>query len=98
RREGLPKTIIEAMACGVVPVVTDTGGNAELVVHRESGLVVAAGDELALAGAIQELCNDVGLRRKLAAAARQRIGTHFNINDTVSKTMELFHTLLRPDL
>ena len=40
RREGLPRSVIEAMACGTAPIVTDAGGNPELVVDGVSGLVV----------------------------------------------------------
>jgi len=49
KREGLPKTVIESMALGVVPIVTRTGGSPELLVDGESGLVVPPGDAAALA-------------------------------------------------
>lgn len=94
RREGLPKSIIEAMAYGVTPVVTDTGGNAELVRHGESGLVVPPGDPEALAGAIARLCRDPALRQRMGAAARARIDTHFNISTSVRQTLELYRRLL----
>jgi len=55
KREGLPKTVIESMAYGVAPIVSDSGGSAELVVDGESGIVVAPGDAAALAAAIERL-------------------------------------------
>jgi glycosyltransferase involved in cell wall biosynthesis len=58
KREGLPKTVIEAMAYAVPPIVTDVGGSPELVVNGVSGLVVAPGDARALADAISTLYRD----------------------------------------
>ncbi|MCE7897206.1 MAG: glycosyltransferase [Gammaproteobacteria bacterium] len=90
RREGLPKTVIEAMALGVAPVVSDTGGSAELVVDGESGLVVPPGDPASLAQAIAALCTDPGRRRALGAAARQRLGSAFRVEDAVAAHLALF--------
>lgn len=94
RREGLPRSIIEAMAYGVTPVVTRTGGNAELVEDGVSGLVVPPGDARALAEAIARLCRDPKLRQKMGASARARIDTHFNARTTVQQTLALYRRLL----
>ncbi|MDH3647238.1 MAG: glycosyltransferase family 4 protein [Gammaproteobacteria bacterium] len=94
RREGLPKTIIEAMACSVAPIVTDTGGNAELVIDGQCGLVVEPGSISALTKALQLLCDDTELRSQLGGKARERIGKDFRIQDTIQKTLSLFGTLL----
>ena len=93
RREGLPKTVIEAMAYGVPVVVTSAGGSAELVVDGESGLVVAPGDAAALAAAIERLRTEPALRERLGHAARQRIDAHFNTRTTVAKTLALCREL-----
>ena len=66
RREGLSKTTIEAMAYGVTPLVTRTGGNAELVVNGESGLVVEPGSETELAEALTWLYRNPARRRRWA--------------------------------
>jgi glycosyltransferase involved in cell wall biosynthesis len=94
RREGLPKTVIEAMAYGVPPVVTDTGGSAELVVDGESGLVVPPGDATALATAIQRLVDDRAAARAMGRLARDRIDKHFNIHQTVAGTLAGYRNLL----
>jgi len=94
RREGLPKTVIEAMAYGVAPVVTDVGGSAELVIHEQSGLVVPPGDDRALAEALLRLYNDADLRERLGAVARIRLGEQFRIEDTVRKTLSLYREVL----
>ncbi|MEM9172916.1 MAG: glycosyltransferase family 4 protein [Pseudomonadota bacterium] len=95
RREGLPKTVIEAMAYGIAPIVTDTGGNAELVAHNQSGLVVPVQNAAALADAIRQLHQDVRLRTRLASAARERVHSHFNVEQGVAKTLSIFEDALR---
>jgi glycosyltransferase involved in cell wall biosynthesis len=94
RREGLPKTVIEAMVYEVPPIVTDSGGSPELVEDGVSGLVVPPGDAVALADAMLRLYRDPDLRRSMGAAARHRIETHFNTNKTVAETLALYEELL----
>ena len=95
RREGLPKATIEAMAYGVTPLVTRTGGNAELVVDGESGLVVEPGNETALAEALTWLYRNPARCVEMGQNARERIDQHFNIKDTVGRTFDLYQSLLR---
>lgn len=95
RREGLPKTVIEAMALGVAPIVTDTGGSAELVVHGESGLVVPPGDARALAEAIHTLASDRQRARVMGQAARRRLGTAFRVEDAVAAHLRLYREISR---
>lgn len=90
KREGLPKTVIEAMVYGVPPIVTDTGGSAELVESGQSGLVVAPGDPVGLAGAISQLYNNREAARTMGRQARCRIDERFNIRDTITQTLALY--------
>ena len=94
KREGLPKTVIESMAYGVAPVVTDSGGSPELVEDRKSGLVVPPGDSSALAEAIMELKNNPEARLALGRSARERIADHFRIQDTIDRTLGLYRELM----
>jgi glycosyltransferase involved in cell wall biosynthesis len=94
KREGLPKTVIEAMAYGVAPVVTDCGGSPELVVDGESGLVVPPGDDEALAAALLGLYHDEKLRFRLGQAARLRIAGDFNVEQTIDRTLALYRSLV----
>lgn len=94
RREGLPKVIIEAMAYATAPVVTDSGGSPELVVDGESGLIVEPGDAAGLANAIRRLADDRAVCKRMGRLARDRIGTHFRVADTVHKTAQLYRSLL----
>ncbi|HEX9876628.1 MAG TPA: glycosyltransferase family 4 protein [Gammaproteobacteria bacterium] len=95
RREGLPKTVIEAMACGVPPVVTAVGGSPELVVAGKSGLVVPPGDAAVLAEAIRKLRASAELRKAMGAAARERIRAAFPIEATVAQTAALYLDVMR---
>lgn len=96
KREGLPRSVIEAMAYRVPPVVTDSGGSPELVVDGESGFVVPVSDPGALAVAFEKLYREPQLRARMGQAARDRIGTHFRHETTVEKTLELYRELV-PD-
>lgn len=69
--EGMSIALLEAMACGLPVVVTDTGGTDELVRPGGNGLVVAWGDVAGLEAALAGLAADAGLRRTMGAAARQ---------------------------
>jgi glycosyltransferase involved in cell wall biosynthesis len=95
RGEGLPKTVVEAMARGVPPIVTNAGGSPELVEHGRSGLVVPPGDPAALAAAILELYDQPALRAELGAAAQRRIATDFSSVTTVQRTLDLYRELLQ---
>jgi glycosyltransferase involved in cell wall biosynthesis len=94
KREGLARSLIEAMAQGVAPVVTDCGGSPELVTEGVNGLVVPVNDSGALAAAIARLHDDPDLRGRLGAAARERIRNDFRIEDTIAKTLELYRSLV----
>ncbi len=96
KREGLARSIIEAMAYRITPIVTDCGGSPELVIDGDCGFVVPVKDPRAIAGAIEKLYRDPALRRRMGDAARTRIGTHFRNEDTVRKTVALYEELV-PD-
>ena len=101
KREGLSRSLIEAMAYGVPPIATDCGGSPELIVDGESGLIVPVGDATAIADGISRLYPDPELRRQIGAAARKRIAEHFRIEDTIEKTIAVYRELKRdrsPDL
>ena len=67
--ENLPHTVLEALAVGTPVVATAVGGVPEVVHDGENGLLVPAGDIDAIAGAIERVRHEPGLREALAAAA-----------------------------
>lgn len=69
RAEGLPNSMVEAMAAGVPVIVTRVGAIPDFLVDRESALLVTPGDVGELAAALAELIESRGLRQALASAA-----------------------------
>jgi sugar transferase (PEP-CTERM/EpsH1 system associated) len=81
--EGISNTLLEAMACGCVPVATDVGGNPELVESGVNGLLVPSQDAAALADSLARLVDEPSLRQRLAAAALARVRAEFSLSRMV---------------
>jgi glycosyltransferase involved in cell wall biosynthesis len=71
-QEGLSRSLIEAMACGVPSIATPLGGNAETLVDEETGYFVPPLDDSALHKRLRDLRLDAACRRRMGAAARAR--------------------------
>ncbi|HCS54769.1 glycosyltransferase family 4 protein [Rubinisphaera sp.] len=77
--EGLPGALMDGMACGLVPIVSDIpGGVSELVQHEFNGLVVEPNPE-AVVAAVKRLKSEVGLWERLSANARQTIQEKYSL-------------------
>ncbi|ENP8455393.1 glycosyltransferase family 4 protein [Photobacterium damselae] len=92
--EGLPRTIIEAMANGTTSVVTTTGGSPELVDDGQTGFVVPTGDAQAFAEAMNKLINDKTKIEQFSIAAKEKLDREFNATMTVKHHIEFFEQLL----
>jgi glycosyltransferase involved in cell wall biosynthesis len=86
--EGFSNSIGEAMACGIPCVVTDVGDSAYIV--AESGFVAPPREPEALANAMVQLINMGMARQQLAAKARRRIETEFNLPAIVQRYENLY--------
>lgn len=93
--EGLPFTILEAMALGRPVVATKVGGTAEVVEHECSGLLVPSRDVGALVGALARLLDDPGEAARLGARARDRVREHFTQERMIGSLMALYDRLLK---
>jgi sugar transferase (PEP-CTERM/EpsH1 system associated) len=91
--EGLSNVILEAMAAGRAVVATEVGGNHELVVPGQTGLLVPVKDPDALARALMRLAADASLIGRLGIAGRSRAETEFSL-DTMVKRYEDFYVKL----
>ncbi len=91
-REGLSLAVLEAMAAGLAPVVSDGPGNPEAV--GEAGVVVPVGDVSALASALERLAGDPEERTRLGAAARARAEAEFSIERFLADMRRAFLEVL----
>ena len=89
-RDGLPTSLLEAMALGAPVVSTPVGGIAELVLDGETGLLVPERDPDALAAAIGRLLEDPALALALAKRARAHVEARFSLEQNVSELRSLF--------
>ena len=93
-REGLPVSLLEAMAAGKPIVATMVGGIPEVVSDRREGLLVPSGDPEALAGAIRELACDPKLAAHLGRQASEKVAAEYSIGATVRRLEEVYCSLL----
>lgn len=96
--EGIPGAIMDGMACGLVPVVLNTGGIDELVKDHYNGIIIENREDDFLK-AIRELSQNQDLYKRLSKNARKTIENHFSLDKTVSQWDELFKEVLSiPDI
>lgn len=89
-QDGLPTSVLEAMALGVPVVTTAVNGLRELVVHGQTGLVVPERDPSALADALGRLLTDGRLAERLATRGRLLVEKRFTLERSVSALRALF--------
>jgi glycosyltransferase involved in cell wall biosynthesis len=88
--EGLPVSVLEAMAAELPVVASRVGGVPELVADGENGFLVPPGNPDELAAAVGRLVEDRDLRRRLGAVGRVRAETRFNPNSFRRAHLELY--------
>jgi glycosyltransferase involved in cell wall biosynthesis len=91
-REGLPKTLIEAAACGRPIVASDVPGCREVVRHGENGLLVPVRDVGALAQALSDLIENPKMRVQMGMRGRTIAENEFSLELVVSQTLALYQT------
>jgi glycosyltransferase involved in cell wall biosynthesis len=93
-REGLPKSLIEAGACGLPLVATDVPGCREVVEDGVNGFLVPRQDVDALEGAIDKLCDDPRMREEMGKRAREKVLREFDEGIVIGETLKVYDELL----
>lgn len=93
-REGLPKVLLEAAACGRPVITTDVPGCRDAIVPGVTGLLVPARDTKALSAAIERLAADPGMRRAMGEAARRLAEREYAVGQIVEQHLSLYGQLL----
>ena len=92
--EGVPKSLIEAAACGLPIVTTDIPGCRELVSDGVNGVIVPFGEVQPLAAALRTLLDDPALRARMGAAGRAQVLEHYSLPRVVDAHLAVYRELL----
>jgi glycosyltransferase involved in cell wall biosynthesis len=88
-------TVLEAMATELPVVVTDVGGNPEMVRDQVDGLLTPRGDAGAMAEALRRVLADEAFARRLGQSARQRVADAYQLRRTIDRYGSMYRTLAR---
>lgn len=91
-KEGLPFSMLEAMAAGLPIVSTNVGGMPEIIQDGVTGLLVEPRNPKALADAIIKLLSDKQLADRLGEQAKQTVQAKFSLEQMVQATMEVYQS------
>lgn len=91
--EGLSITLLESMGHGLPVVVTDVGGNREVVEDSVTGYLVPPRDTPAFAGRVVALLRDAEARARFGRAARQRVEANFGIDAVARSYLHVYEEL-----
>ena len=91
--EGVPKVLLEAMACGRPIITTDLPGCRETVDHKKTGLLIPGQDVEALIESITYMLDNPTLLKTYGAAARKKVEGEFTTQAVVQKTLSVYHNM-----
>src|SRR3989344_1794594 len=94
-QEGMPNSLLEAMACGLPVIATRIGGVMDIVKDGENGILIEPADPQGLADGILRLLNDSEFARKIACNAFQTIKNSYSIDSIAARYIELYRQLLK---
>lgn len=89
-REGLPKVLIEAAACGRAVITTDVPGCRDAIEANKTGLLVPAKNSIELANAIEQLVLDSALRARMGTAGRKLAEEAFSIDQVIEQHLSIY--------
>lgn len=89
RHEGMPNSVLEAMASGLPIIATDIAGNEELVANMKNGILVPSEDPSALANALEMLINDAKKRKTMGQESRRIVEKYYSWEKTAAQYMKI---------
>jgi glycosyltransferase involved in cell wall biosynthesis len=92
--EGIPMSLLEAMALGKPVLATDVGGVAEAVIAERTGILVPVGDRLAYAEALRRLASNPNFAHRLGEAGRERHRRVFSLQRMIAEYERAFEEIL----
>jgi glycosyltransferase involved in cell wall biosynthesis len=92
--ESINKSVIEAMAMEIPPIISDIPGNRELVIHEKNGLVFPSKDVAALKNSILRLYNDRELCKQLGQEAKKHVHDKLHIDHTIAEVKKMVDGLM----
>ena len=94
-REGLPKSLLEAAACGRPIVATDVPGCRDVCVNGKTGILVPVKESMLLVNALGHLAFSSTIRKSFGKTAREKVVSEFSEEIVVYKTLNLYQYVLR---
>jgi glycosyltransferase involved in cell wall biosynthesis len=92
--EGLPQSVLQAMAAGVPVVATEVGGVPEVIEHEKTGMLVAPGDHEALAAAVIKMLEDPLLSKRMAGRAKDLAEKEHSAGHMLDRIEDLYRDML----
>lgn len=92
--ENLSYSILEAMAAERAVLTTSVGGNPEVVINGETGILIPAGDSVALAKNLSYLSENKEIRDEMGRKGRVRVERIFSLDNTISHLEDLYDSML----
>lgn len=96
RWEGMPLTLLGALACALPVVATRVPGNSDLVLDGRTGLLIEPGDDVGLRAALRRLAADPGLRRTLGEGGRAHVETSYSPAAVAARLRAVYEEAARP--
>src|SRR5579885_678024 len=97
RLEGLPLTVLEAMACGLPVIATQVSSLSELVEQGQTGMLCPVDDVPAFAAAARSLAQDGALWQAMRRTARQRVLAQFSQSAQIKRWIALYEPIVAPN-
>ncbi|HET9280877.1 MAG TPA: glycosyltransferase family 4 protein, partial [Candidatus Angelobacter sp.] len=94
RSEGFSNALLEAMACGIPPVVTSVGGNPEAIKDSEDGFLVPSEDHQAAADRLLYLLRNPANATLMGEAARTTAQTRFSAQTMIKQLIEVYREMM----